>query len=412
MKKIALFLLLAMTLSLAACAAPVPEPNIASTDTEDFASSVLTDTDSATPSSEVSDTDPQGTQSSSATEPLPPSQSDTTDTNTATDTGSATDTPITKPVTGPVYNATKDHRIILAENTVGSILVLDLDNCKGDWSLANWKKSNSTVKVKEFSTNGDTNVSDVKFRYSSYYRKDVLITASSVGIVRILDYSATSQKNAVLFEMRDFIPNEKEISLYNAHAAEILPNGDVVVATSGYQNDKDGSYYRNGGLHYYPAGSKTRAAFLSLPFAHAVLWDDKNECLWAVGFEGVVAVKISGYGSNATMEKIEGMGCKKTNFTGHDMVPAYGMEGKFWVTDNSRVYLFDSATGELSKADQYTKGAVKGAAYFEDGTMVQAHWTKNLTLCLINEAGAASQKITLALPQQIYKVRTFSKNYT
>jgi hypothetical protein len=212
--------------------------------------------------------------------------------------------------------------------------------------------------------------------------------------------------------MRDFIPNEKEISLYNAHAAEILPNGDLVVATSGYQNDKDGSYYRNGGLHYYPAGSKTRAAFLSLPFAHAVLWDDKNECLWAVGFEGVVAVKISGYGSNVTMEKIEGMGCKKTNFTGHDMVPAYGMEGKFWVTDNSRVYLFDSATGSLTTATKYTKGAVKGVAYFEDGTMVQAHWTKNLTLCLINEAGAASQKITLALPQQIYKVRTFSKNYT
>ena len=417
-KKIfALFLALMVLFSLVACTGKNTDTdsNVSSDSVSSSASNVSTNTatDDVLTDSNSTDTTTASpttvTNSSSSSETSSSSTTSSATTSSATTSSSTVTSPTDSDVL--VYDPSLDHKILVIDNTAASILVLDLDNCQGNWSLINWKNSKSTVKVKEFSTNGDTNVSDVKYRYSSYYKKDVLIATSSMGMVGIIDYNATSSEEGLLFYVHDFIDNEQEISLYNAHAAEILPNGDVVVATSGYQNDSDGSYYRNGGLHYYPAGSNQRAAFLSLPFAHAVLWDDQNQCLWAVGFEGVVAVKVNGSGENVTMEKIADKGCRKTNFIAHDMVPAYGMDGKYWVTDYDRIYLFDSVTGKLTISSKYTKASVKGVAYFEDGTMLQSTWTKILTLYTINSANSKLEKRSLSVPGQIYKVRTFSKNY-
>ena len=417
-KKIfALFLALTVLLSLVACTTPNTDTdsNPGSDSVSSSASNTATDAATDEVLSDTHSTDTTTASSSTVTNSSTVSNGTSTNstTSSATKTTSSSSSSVSAPEDSdvPVYDSSLDHKILVIDNTAASVLVLDLDNCNGNWSMINWSNSKSTVKVKEFSTGGDTNVSDVKYRYSSYYKKDVLIATSSMGYVWICDYNATSSETGLLYSVYDFIPNEQEISLYNAHAAEILPNGDVVVATSGFQQDGDGSNYRNGGLHYYPAGSDKRAAFLSIPFAHAVVWDDQSQCLWAIGFEGVVAVKVNGSGANATMEKIAGKGRKMSNFSGHDMVPAYGMDGKYWVTDNYATYLFDSVTGEWDADINYSQNLVKGIAYFEDGTMVQSTWARSLTLYTTNSANSKPQKRTLSVPGQVYKVRTFSKNY-
>ncbi len=286
---------------------------------------------------------------------------------------------------------------------------MDLDKCNETWEKLDWKKSgNGAIKEKEFSVFWrDSGLCGVKYRYSPYYGCDVVVATSSSGMVYIFDY----ESGEMLFSMYDSIANNVDISLYNAHSAEILPNGDLVVATSGYA--EGGAQYENGGLHYYPAGSTERVAFLSLPFAHAVLWDDENQWLWAVGFEGVVGVDVISSGARASLEKIEEVGCKKSKFTGHDMVPAFGMDGKYWVSDNNQVYLFDSVSGTLTRSKEYFGSAVKGMAYFEDGTMVQSTWSKYLSVYTTTpESNYKPKKTRVSITNQVYKVHTFTKDYS
>ena len=295
--------------------------------------------------------------------------------------------------------------MILTDNSMGGIVALDLDNCNMQWRDLDWKKSSSTIQLWCVSLN-DWGLCGVKYRYSSYYKKYVVLATASSGKVYAVDYQ-TKQR---LWYVNDRKDNNRDISLYNAHSIEMLPNGDIIVATSGYAEGS--AYYENGGLHYYPAGSTTRSDFLSLPFAHAVLWDPSNECLWSIGFEGIVAVKVTGSGRNASMTKIPGKSLKLSNFTGHDMVPAFGMDGKFWVADNSNVYLFDSATKTLTKDITYTASGVKGIAYFEDGTMLHSTWNKSFALYW--SAAATNYRIqrsVLSTSNKFYKVHTMTDKY-
>ncbi len=414
MKKrlIALFLGAIMGLSLVACATP-DAGNPTDTGTQSVAgTSDGSQTDKNTNGSigTASETDKTTSGSSQDTSGSNATSSTSSDSGSVTESSSqtATDNP-GEEENVPTYDASLDHQVILTDHTAGSIVVLDLDNTANLGAL-DWK-ADPTLVVTEINV-GDYSLSGVKYRYSSYYQKDVIIATSSGGALYIYEYNPQTAFPEQLLYSYDYAPYEDEISLYNAHCAEILPNGDVVVATSGYQKDGDGSNYRNGGIHYYPAGSKDRSDFLSLPFAHAVLWDDKNECLWAIGFEGVVAIKVTGSGKDATMEKIEGMGCKKRDFTGHDMVPAFGMDGKYWVSDNSKVYLFDSSTGKLTVSKEYNYKSIKGIAYFEDGTMALTDWSQYLVVHTTTPETYRVVKRVSQLSDKTYKVHTFTKNYT
>ena len=399
-KLFALFLAGMMILSLVACTEANPSTDSGiDTNPVSNTSSVRTETDAVTDSASDVSSDASTDTSSDL------QQSTDSATQTSSDLSDESQD-VEKPFG---FDPDLEHKVILTDNTHAAIVVLDLN--KSDMKNVDWRTDTSLAEAIIYTMN--YGMDSAKYRYSPYYQQDIIVATSSEGYLYVYEYNPKENSYQRLLFVFDCKANEQEISLYNAHSAEMLPNGDIVVATSGYQKDGDGSNYRNGGIHYYPAGSNKRSAFLSLPFAHAAVWDDKNQCLWAIGFEGIVAIKINGSGENVTLEKIEGKGYKaKSAFRGHDMVPAFGMDGKYWVSEEEGVYLFDTANNTLTKAEQYSYDKIKGMAYFADGTMIMSDWTKYLLTHVVDPATQKTTATPCAIKNQVYKINVFTKNYS
>ena len=336
-----------------------------------------------------------------------------------TDTGS--DTNVAEDYAG-VYNPNLPHMIITHNQLNDTTVVMDLNKCGGDWS-----KLDSSCVVWEYKSPGALNgysrrvfSSDAKYRWSEYYQRYVVIGTSSSNWAGIVDY-ATGE---ILWEVR---PGACP------HSMEMLPNGDVVVAGSG------GNDIKTGKLFYYPisAGGGTKASSsLSLSSAHGVCWDPEENVLWALYYDGIAAVNISGYGTkDAKMKLIDGMGAAfpEGDNNGHDLSPVYGTKTKYWCTGGKGVWQFDTETNQLTqiykhKSSISTKN-VKGIAYFADETIVlsiagngtlkttQSYNTHNLRILHLRKTTGKVESIKATVTEipftdmEFYKVHTFTPDY-
>ncbi|MBQ1272127.1 MAG: hypothetical protein IIY12_01345 [Clostridia bacterium] len=446
-KKIfALFLSILMVLSLVACTVHDPSTDTGSnTNSGTISSSGIgsLDTNSVENTDSVSDETDSNVSDATSDGTVDTSTNTTTNTTTNTVTGTTTDTVSStsskNPSTStsstnsasnsststsggttevpdvPVYDAKMDHKVILTDDTKNySIVILDLDFLKQDWTRIDWLKSaNNFQPVWEWK--GSAAYCGVTYRELSSSQKFVLAVASG-GRVDIVDYY--KKKTVATLKNPSSVRATDKRSLYNAHAAEMLPNGDIVVACSGYA--ETGWNYENGGLRYYKRDGNTWTykSYLSLPFAHAAVWDPSENCLWTVGFEGIIAVDLNT--ATGTMTKNDAKSLKIRNFTGHDMVPAFGMDGCFWVSDNGNVHLFDSAAKTLKISPFYSASQVKGIAYFEDGTMITSpayqksgQWyASSLYVYTTTEASNYKPKLQKApTTAGIYKIHTCTPKY-
>ena len=94
------------------------------------------------------------------------------------------------------------------------------------------------------------------------------------------------------------------------------------------------------------------------------------------------------------------------------MVPAFGMDGKFWVSDNSNVYLFDAANKTLTVDRTLTNYGIKGIAYFQDGTTLLSNWNKSFLFHWANEATDYKHRYgVLSTKNNFYKVHTMTDKY-
>ena len=243
-----------------------------------------------------------------------------------------------------------------------------------------------------------------------------MLGSSSGGWAGIIDY----ETKEILFEA--LVPN-------GPHSIELLPNGDLVVASSGGDN-----WDTKGYLRYFPlsTGSTTHSDDLKVPSAHGVQWDPVQEVLWALQYDGVIAVQIRNYGTkDAKLVKLSDMGAtfNGKDASGHDLSPVYGQPGKYWVTAG-RVWIFDSETNTLTENYKYRSGynasSVKGIAYFPDGTMVSTpsnskgstyEWsTLEMRLVYLEMSPRVEQVIVRTKTikftnREFYKVHTFCKDY-
>jgi len=320
-----------------------------------------------------------------------------------TETDSATTDPSTSSVKEEeilVFDEDAEHLMVALDTENCSVVVMDLNRCNGVWS--NMTRDNVVVwEMGGF----DGGLDGVKFRESPQHG-DVILLTSSGGRAWMVSYPGKK----ILWSVS---------GIGNAHSIEMLPNGDIVVAASGNSTID----YKDGGLHYFPAGSTEESAFFSLPFAHAAVWDPDNECLWSVGFPGVVAVRTFPSDGKVQLVQDEDLGCKKKDFTGHDMVPMFGQDGKFLVSDDSCVYVFDSKTGSMGMEFRRTAKSVKGITYFADGTMIlapanlgnptTAALTKVLRVyAVLDESEAPAKKVDVTFKdREFYKIHTFTQDY-
>lgn len=260
----------------------------------------------------------------------------------------------------------------------------------------------------------------LKVRHSEYWDTDVILLAESNGWVGVVSY----ETKELLFE---------QMLNKGPHCIELMPNGDMVVASSGNGEDSVA------GLYYFPlsTGAEEKSDFTPFKGAHGVCYDPENECLWALGDDEVRYYTVLNYGkADAKLKWVQGEGDSLVDLEdigGHNLAPVYGQPGKYWVTSIKAMYLFDSSTGKLSKTYKDRKelsyACIKGIAYFADGTAVQSGYvgeggdpeymsTAFRIITLEETSGKVSslRPVTREIPFetegfQVYKVQTFNTNY-
>ena len=257
------------------------------------------------------------------------------------------------------WDKSVDHKVIMDDSGT-KILIADLDMGDGpeDIDIGKcivWEWDSETAEGSKLQGKKIT-MDEAGYRYSACWKRPVVIFCGSGGWVGAVDYMTKE----VLFEDN---PGN------GPHSVELLPNGDLVVACSGNSNSSAGK------LLYYPLskGEDKPSSSLPLVSAHGVCWDPANEVIWALGGSEIIACVAE----DGVLKQISDMGVSLSEqgySGGHDLVPAYGQPGKYWVSCSSSLLFFDSEAQTLTNAAsmpaKYLGASVKGIAWFSDGTMI------------------------------------------
>lgn len=151
----------------------------------------------------------------------------------------------------------------------------------------------------------------------------------------------------------------------NPHAAEVLPNGNVAVASS------NGGWVR---IYTSSQGSDSATyAEYKQPSAHGALWDPVREILWTIGNSEIAGLKISG--TAAAPEISVHVRLQVDRLNGHDIQPVYGDADRLWVASGGKVYQYVISTNSLDLAypgtDKISRVGVKAIGNQWSGQVVQ-----------------------------------------
>ncbi len=291
--------------------------------------------------------------------------------------------------------------IALADQMNASIAVYDLSS--GESVLKYEFKPKAS---KGFSLNGYGNrVDEARLRYSEKWGTYIIMFTSSSGYVGIAGYP--SEECLWQVELKGTSP----------HSIEYLPNGTVAVASSG-GNDTSKGFIR---LYATDKGENNdRYDEARLTSAHAVLWDETREVLWAMGSTQIVAYEIGDDPSAPTLTKIAAYGCSDMK-GGHDLSAIPGNDDQVWV-GGSFVRIFDKTTGKLidnyAGASQISTSSVKCICSFPDGDaaltvatgVYASHNTDRFKLFEIG-LSVAKAKVYVFDGRAFYKARSFYAEY-
>lgn len=247
-------------------------------------------------------------------------------------------------------------------------------------------------------------VDEARLRYSEKWGTYIILFNSSSGYCGVASYPAAE----CLWEA--------ELGGTSPHSSEYLPNGMVAIASSG------GSAEEKGFIRVYSAENKKdqRYAEKLLRGAHAVLWDETREILWAMGYSDIVAYEIGNDPAAPTMTKIASYGCNDMK-GGHDFSAICGDDDRVWV-GGSFVGIFDKTTGKIDKnyagSAQISTSSVKCICSFPDGTAALTvatkvyadHDTDRFKLFSFEGSKATAKTYTFD-GRAFYKARAFLAEY-
>lgn len=210
--------------------------------------------------------------------------------------------------------------IILSEQLNQEVEIADAGR---DTVLWQWNPGTSNVKpehLKWFS-----NISDAKLVYNGKY---ILVTASGGGValVRIAD------RKTVFYAYAGG----------NTHSAEILPDGNIVSASS------TGNYltvFKTDTLNF---PDNVYKKIIPVPFAHNVVWDYKNKVLWSAAMDKLCIFKYNFNCDHPDLSPVESIALPGTQ--AHDLFPVYG-ENALWLTNSTDVFKFDISGRKLLPAE-------------------------------------------------------------
>lgn len=149
----------------------------------------------------------------------------------------------------------------------------------------------------------------------------------------------------------------------NPHSIEILPSGNIVVASSTGKTVRlfhtcailDGND-TTGGQDYID---------YELKGARGVLWDPEYNTLWVIGSRELVAYSVVGSGAEERLERTEGLGFTiypGLPSTGHDITPDYTDSRYFYFAAGS-VFRYDkkeNTYAPITNAETFYQGDIRG----------------------------------------------------
>ncbi|MBL1411196.1 DUF6528 family protein [Sphingobacterium faecale] len=220
-----------------------------------------------------------------------------------------------------------------------------------------------------------------------YNKEYVLFTASSggAGLVRIADKKLMFYTNAG----------------GGPHSAELLPDGNIVVALSSgnalnlYRVDANKPYVSNPIKRY------------NLTFGHNAVWDLKREILWTTDDQNLYTYRYDNSDpDNPDLIKTPDF-YPVPDGQPHDLFPVYGQDKLFLTTTNA-IWIFDINTQVFSK-NEYSMTMIKSISNgpSDFGTLVikptNDYWTNRLT----NIKGSS---VFFREKYRMYKARWFIEN--
>ena len=315
-----------------------------------------------------------------------------------------------------IFNPEIEHKFIANDIINFSLVVFDLNLCEGDFT----KLSDESCVVWEWKSREDPNckyankiirsISGVKFRYSEYYKRDVVIACANFGWVGVIDYDNCS----LLWECA--LP-------VGPHSVEMLPNGDVVVGSA------DGE----GALIYFPlsAGITEPVHSIVSPSCHGVCWDPVKECLWVLEGPGIHACTVENPGTaEGKLVRVEGSGDTFSGDNGgHAFAPIGGEPGKYWASAGKALWRFDTDTQKITGVTgALSSSAIKGICSFSDRTVIESvaglcgknkySWGSDGFRIITRELSTGKVKVprdvVTVVPfrgREFYKIQAFDKNY-
>ncbi|MBO7746357.1 S-layer homology domain-containing protein [Paenibacillus sp. MWE-103] len=257
-----------------------------------------------------------------------------------------------------------------------------------------------------------TNASDAKLRYSDFYGGYVAITTASGGFVGIIDYETKES----LFSRNTIVEN-------NPHSIELLPDGNIAVASS-----------TGNTLTVYAASQGDSSGYYSqvtLPGAHGVTWDPKRNVLWAIGDYQVVGYAVTGTVERPVLTPREDLAYDlppaqgDTGAWGHDLYPVYGNDDLYWVVTGDNVFQFDAAAGTVTTEfegydDLYSRNIKSIGNQPFSGTVIRAvpnellnpNWnTEKVDIFQPDGQGGYTQEQRIQNRETFYKARVWYYAY-
>ncbi|MFJ8041978.1 DUF6528 family protein [Kitasatospora sp. NPDC096147] len=119
----------------------------------------------------------------------------------------------------------------------------------------------------------------------------------------------------------------------NPHSIELLPDGNVAVASS-----------VTGQIRLYTASQGPHSDHYTwhpLAGAHGVHWDGARGLLWALGSTELTALRPGGTPAAPTLTPVRTVALP--GLGGHDLAPAPGTPGRLWIAARDRVWQYDPA---------------------------------------------------------------------
>jgi len=255
------------------------------------------------------------------------------------------------------------HAVIVTDIGNGRIVVADIDrieplakeNLIWEWipkAEQGWQYTTQTF-LKDA-------LSGVKYRFSAYHKTHVVLFTGSRGSVGMIEYPS----GKCLWEAMVGV---------SPHSIELLPNGDIIVASSG------GGVGEKGRLHYLAhCGDGTYTPTMELPLygAHGLVWDPAQQILWANGSMELVAYQLITDGEGRRgLAQIPGKGTTLPNIYGHDLTQALDDADILWLTTSPCVYQFRKSDNTLlaefpNSETIHPLLRAKGLQSFPDGVIV------------------------------------------